>query len=277
MRFILSPLLATATLALAAGSAAAALLPPMGTQVDFQGIIAQAMAIYVPYMADQGVELRFRQDHQHMILAYAKRDDETHATFVVDDGYYTNTKVSEDGFRFVACHELGHIAASAPHMEAPAMYDGILDEKGDLLISAEGQADYFAAAKCMREMLVGEDNLAYVRALGAPLTVAAKCDSVYPDERESALCQRIMVAGKNFLDSFARSFASSFDAKDPSEPAYSRLGEHPSAQCRLDTVVAGALCPVSKDAAVDPYDPALGSCTSKNFPQGARPRCWFKE
>jgi hypothetical protein len=235
------------------------------------------MSIYVPHMAKQNVELRFVQEHQHMILAYAKREDETHAKLVVDDGYYTNPKVSEDGFRFVICHELGHIAASAPHMEAPAMYDGIVDERGDLLISAEGQADYFSAAKCMREVLADQDNLAYVRTYGAHPTVTAKCDRVYPNEKESALCQRIMMAGKNFLDSFARSFPNSFDSFDPAEPPYSLLGEHPGAQCRLDTIVAGALCPIDQNAPVDPYDPMVGACSSTHFPEGARPRCWFKE
>jgi hypothetical protein len=249
----------------------------MGTQVDFQGIIDQAMSIYVPYMAKQGVELRFQQDHQHMIVAYVKRDDETHATLVVDDGYYTNPKVTEDGFRFVVCHELGHIVGAAPHMEAPAMYDGVVDKNGDLLISAEGQADYFAASKCMRQVLADQDNIAYNLVHGVPPVVAAKCDQTYPDKQDSALCQRTMEAGKNFLDSFARSFPSSFDTYDPSEPPYSLLGEHPEAQCRLDTVVAGALCPISKDAPVDPYDPTVGACTSRNFPLGARPRCWFKE
>ena len=251
--------------------------PPTGAQVDFQGIIARALSIYVPYMAARGVTLEFVQSHQHGITGSGNRDSETHATLTVDDGYYTNPKITEDGFRFMVCHELGHITGSAPHMEAPAMYDGILDDKGDVPISAEGQADYFAAAKCMRQVLAGQDDVAYVRAHGAPRLVAAECSQSFPDEEGAALCQRIMVAGKNFLDSFARSFPSSFDAQDPARPPYSLLGEHPPAQCRLDTIVAGALCPVDKDAPVDPYDPAAGFCTSKNFPQGARPACWFKE
>lgn len=270
-------LLAAALLFSRAARAAPVTPPPTGAQVDFQGVIARAMSLYVPYMAARGVTLEFVQLHQHGITGSGNRDSETHATLTVDDGYYTNPKITEDGFRFMVCHELGHVTGSAPRMEAPAMYDGILDDKGDVPISAEGQADYFAAAKCMRQVLAGQDDVAYVRAHGAPAQVAAMCAQGFPDAEASALCQRIMVAGKNFLDSFARSFPSSFKTQDPARPPYSLLAEHPPAQCRLDTIVAGALCPVDKDAAVDPYDPAAGFCTSKNFPQGARPACWFKE
>jgi hypothetical protein len=74
---------------------------------------------------------------------------------------------------------------------------------------------------------------------------------------------------------------------------------HPAAQCRLDTFVAGALCPTVLDPAFNPaavyYDEtkipgyelaAPGgdaardlsmamSCHENFWPQGARPRCWF--
>jgi len=274
------PALALAVFAavLAAGPARAQTTPPpTGAQVDFHGIVDRALFIYVPAMAARGVALRFVELHQHGITGSGNRDDAGHATLTVDDGYYTNAKITEDGFRFMVCHELSHIAGSAPHMEAPAMYDGILDDKGDLMISAEGQADYAAAAKCMRLVLEGQDHAAYVRAHGGvPAIAAAKCARAFADEQQAALCERVMAGGKNFLDSFARSFPSSFDAQAPAAE-HSVLGEHPDAQCRLDTVVAGALCPVSPAAPVDEFDPAVGFCTSRNFPQGARPPCWFKE
>lgn len=251
--------------------------PPKGPQLDLQPVVDQAMAIYIPYMARQGVELRFVKGQQNMIFAYGNRDDQSLATVMVDVGYYQNPKITADGFRYMLCHELGHVTASAPHRIAPGEYDGLTDANGDLWISAEGQADYFAATKCMRELLVAEDNVAYMKMYGAPPTVVEKCDRSYANAQDSALCQRIMMAGKNFIDSFARSFPNSFEEKDLAEPRVSLLGEHPNAQCRLDTVVAGALCPIRKEESLDPYDPTVGSCTSRNFPEGARPRCWYKE
>lgn len=265
-------LLAAAVLAalLAAPPARAQDAPP-----KYQAVIDRALSIYVPYMAARGVTLRFVQTHEHGITGSGNRDDESHATLKIDDGYYANPKLSDDGFRFMVCHELGHVVGSAPRMEAPAMYDGILDDQGNIPISAEGQADYYAAAKCMRLVLAGQDAAAYMKAHAAPPAVSQKCARAFPDAEESALCERIMLAGKNFLDSFARSFPSSFDDQAP--PAKeSLLGEHPPAQCRLDTVAAGALCPISAEARVDDVDPSIGFCTTENYPEGARPACWFK-
>jgi hypothetical protein len=244
---------------------------------DFKGVIAQIMALYVPKLAADGISLSFVEKHEGLIVGWGDRPDLTHAILGFDSGYYADEKITADGFRFAACHEMGHIMGSAPHRPSPPEYDGPMDRNGDLLISAEGEADYYAAAKCMRLLLEGEDNGAYIRAHGAAPLVAARCGEQYPDLNASALCQRIAMAGLNFLDSMAIPLPTAFDTPAREVAQRTLTGEYPTRQCRLDTMFAGALCPTDKNTPTDGYDPAAGLCTSRNFPLGARPACWFKE
>ena len=52
---------------------------------------------------------------------------------------------------------------------------------------------------------------------------------------------------------------------------------HPEGQCRLDTYLAGAVCPVSWMESLSKKDPNHGSCNrDQGFTTGLRPLCWFK-
>lgn len=241
--------------------------------IDFHGIIARAMAIYVPRFAANGVTLSFFETNDDMIKGGAYRDEWSRARITFDTGYYKDPLVGADGFLFAVCHELGHVVASAPHLAAPGEWDGPSDKYGNLWMANEGQSDYYAAAKCMRLVLAGDDNIGYLRAHPAPHSVAKKCARQFPDPGAAALCQRIALAGKNFLDSLAIPQPTSFETSS-SERVEKTYGGLPARQCRLDTILAGALCTAPSDADVDPYDPALGFCASG---AGARPPCWFKE
>ncbi len=54
-------------------------------------------------------------------------------------------------------------------------------------------------------------------------------------------------------------------------------GEHPAAQCRLDTYLAGLACPVTGD--MSDTDPKVNSCyvylSATSYEHGSRSRCWF--
>src|SRR5690606_38100210 len=54
---------------------------------------------------------------------------------------------------------------------------------------------------------------------------------------------------------------------------------HPDPQCRLDTMIAGALCLQDFDEHILPKDEQtamLYSCSQLDYAVGFRPRCWFK-
>lgn len=245
-------------------------------KTDFAADVAQIMAIYAPKLAAEGVKLSFAEAHDGINGAWANRDSVS-AVLGVNDGYYRNEKVTDDGFRMALCHEMGHIMGSAPRRPAPQEYNRQISNDGLMFESAEGEADYYASLKCMRVVLGNEDNVAFNREHGVSKRVTDLCDVQFPDRRASALCQRIAMAGANFLTSMAMQVPISFDT--PSREVVERtvINSLPPRQCRLDTLLAGALCTVDENVSMSHRDPAIGACTSKNDAAGARPACWFRE
>jgi hypothetical protein len=64
---------------------------------------------------------------------------------------------------------------------------------------------------------------------------------------------------------------------DKKAPAIDYLDrDHPSLQCRLDTLIAGALCDIPDSQQVTPEDENRGTCNEiQGSVLGRRPRCWY--
>ena len=112
----------------------------------------------------------------------------------------------------------------------------------------EGQADYFAAW-CMKSL--GRSSSAGRLALAMVLSELSG-DRVLPSRLNRSTVHRS-----------------------------STLHSHPPAQCRLDTMDAGAACGAS--GRFSPRDPKIGACHSyslaspyKRLDAGSRPRCFYK-
>lgn len=115
----------------------------------------------------------------------------------------------------------------------------------DVWASDEGEADYFATIRCMK-------------ALGV----------VVKDSRKASL-----VLAKT-LAQLGEEPAPSPKKKDPKVVAETNH-DHPQAQCRLDTYLAGVNCPQLGD--LSETDPSVNTCFDYDFPMsGERPLCWFK-
>ena len=50
---------------------------------------------------------------------------------------------------------------------------------------------------------------------------------------------------------------------------------HPRSQCRLDTLLAGILCPVDPYEEFDDEDYKVAACHANFYPEFSRSRCWF--
>ena len=67
----------------------------------------------------------------------------------------------------------------------------------------------------------------------------------------------------------------SVDLDTPSEIiAHNTYQLHPPNQCRIDIMVAGALCNVAEPYVLDENNPFVGTCATG---VGARPSCWFRK
>lgn len=144
------------------------------------------------------------------------------------------------GYAVVACHELGH------HMGGAPLYSGGAWPGGGAAV--EGEADYWATLNCMKDLGYTDAQI------------------------------------KKGSKTLARVLADLGGERMPSENTPDKsvvretYEEHPEAQCRLDTYLAGLICPVRGE--MSDHNPKVNSCyrypTPKTYAAGSRSRCWFK-
>jgi hypothetical protein len=146
-------------------------------------------------------------------------------------GLARRPEISRDGLAMVLCHELGHAFAGKPY--ASPLFK----------LSAEGMSDYYAAGKCMREVLpkIPVDT----GTITSTEFTREKCREKHGQDIENyEICLRQLAAGQSLGDLLAA-------MKDVEKPSYQTpdhtvvsrtLTSYPDTiQCRLDTYLAGAL------------------------------------
>lgn len=139
--------------------------------------------------------------------------------------------MTADAYRLVACHELGHHLGGAPHYT------------DNDWASVEGEADYFATLRCLKET-----GLSRARIKAAAQSMADVMASLAGDYRPSPFSPDQSVVVKTYED-------------------------HPRAQCRLDTYLAGNNC--RDQGPLSDKDARVHSCYDYQKMVGVRPRCWF--
>ena len=199
-------------------------------------------------------------------------------------GFARTLGMTSDAFTLTVCHELGHHFGGFPFYRPTAT------------LAAEGEADYFAAFSCLRNLWKSQtaENSTYRKQVSA--TLQNKCDHAWSSVNDQDLCYRIITASQRLASSFYNSTSKFNPAPSVDRSDTTRVAEtyvwHSSAQCRLDTFVNGALCRKSFDLTVIPGKPddsgmTTGdpeqqanqyscSSTSSDFQVGSRPFCWFK-
>lgn len=152
-------------------------------------------------------------------------------------GLYRHEKMTTRAWAFSVCHEIGHILGGSPRVKIEGYEWG----------SSEGQADYYAAGKCLKS---------YYAKMHEKLQID------FP--KDKWIKKEIIQTAKDFSDfinfeTIAENDFSSIFKKDLTKVEVTLFNEYPKNQCRIDTIIAGALC--------------------KNWPclsgKGKRPRCWY--
>ena len=228
--------------------------------------------------------------------------------------------LSEDAFAIAACHEVGHAIGGPPYYGGSAMkidFEAMKKSASlrDNIAASEGQADYWATSHCMPSLLENEDNLSWITQHPADPKfkfVIKDCDATYgANTQASARCLRIAMASTELIHSMQKyGYQRAMEAgrlskklrdagpylpqpdefmparKAGSETAGTLYNRYPSPQCRLDTYIAGALCPIDFHLPIDHDSMKVntkeamkqGACLVEGAnPKGARPACWFNE
>lgn len=222
------------------------------------------------------------------VNAHATKDQAGNLVISIDGGMVRHQYMTPDGLWMVMCHELGHHLGGAPRQ-----FRGNSTTLKSWS-SVEGQADYYAAAKCFPKVLL------YKSELGEKLNKkmqerlqqqapknnkenGSKIELNDEEELNHAMkkckdeeCVRIAFAGL----SMTRVFASLKEghvwpllSREEMFEAYRTNTGHPSPQCRLDTIVSGANCKERREVDFDLDNPHIGACRDGEV--GARPLCWY--
>ena len=237
------------------------------TQDTFNAIIDRVEAVYKPIVAAKGANyVVVRNWDDGTVNAYADRNDGNWNVNMFG-GLARSPEVTNDGFMLVVCHETGHHLGGAPRFA------------GNDWASNEGQADYFGTLKCMRRVLGNDDNVSIVAGMNIDDAAKQKCELVYKNANDIALCERISMAGKSLAILLADlGGTKAVDFNTPNKSIVKKMFDaHPEAQCRLDTYFQGTLCDKSIDEENSQTDPKPGTCVkSEGYTSGPRPLCWYK-
>lgn len=240
------------------------------TEADFNAVIDKIEGIYSPIASNMGGNLKIaRKWSDATVNANATRVGGWNVNMY--GGLARHETITSDGFALVLCHEIGHHLGGAPKVS------GLLGL--NRWASNEGQSDYFATLKCLRQTFLNDKNVAIVKKLNAPEALVKACGKAWRNKDDKAICVRSGMAGVSVAGLFA-ALRSQPEAKfeTPDAKIVAKTDDaHPAHQCRLDTFFQGALCEKAFNEDVSQKEEVKGTCHgSTGHSIGLRPLCWFK-
>jgi hypothetical protein len=239
-------------------------------QATYNKILDRIELIYKGPVKSRGSTLKInRLWEDDTVNAFAQRSFGTWSVSF-PGGLPRHPAVTADGFALVACHEIGHHLGGFPAKN-------ILGTPG---MSIEGQADYFANSKCLREYFTPETNIEFFANNEVDERVIEKCQTQFQDENDVMSCARGAVAGMSvsalFKDLREEDKLPDYFVPD-SNKVVETITKHPGTQCRLDTYFSASRCVQDKSVQFGLEEENTGACTEKQgYTDGFRPRCWFK-
>ncbi|MNK06313.1 Alpha/beta hydrolase family protein [compost metagenome] len=250
-------------------------LPRSATVEKAASLFQKMRDLYGPVVKRAGgvfsIDIKWESE---MASASAHRNPKDQYQIIVHGGMFKYESVTADSLAITLCHEMGHLMGGEALRPPPPEWDGPVAPNGQSLLSAEGQSDYYATAACFRHLVKDEDHRSALKGREVSKNVLNSCDTVWgKDSSESFLCQRTALASLEFLN-MVKVFPISFATPDKTVTAKTIRDEYPPRQCRLDTLVAGALCKDELPLDFNLQDKAAKSICSKGL--GARPACWYK-
>ncbi len=239
------------------------------------GIITEVVKeIYNPIFSKDGKKLiiNFKWDNP-AVNAYATRDDNNNPVVNITGGMLGHDLLSQDGLALILCHEIGHFLGGEPKK-----LRGRSTKKS--WSSAEGQADYFATAHCIKKVF--KELPAIVHTEKSMTKNDSKSEQATRLQQEATrickdpVCKRVAMASHNVAKVYASIDWFSGDlslVQKDDYTVYQTIYNHPTPQCRLDTMVAALQCPDSDSIIFNKSgDELAGACKA---PEYRRPRCWF--
>lgn len=205
--------------------------------------------------------------------AYSKKNEAEHKWEInIYGGMIQHPLMNQASLGLIMCHEVGHFFGGKPYVQGRKI-SPILTGTAPKQMSAEGQADFFATAECGKNLFnnlnLQSDNILI------PHELISSCikSGIF-----KKICVALVEAAKNvsgiYVDlsskiDHVQYDPTSYTEADKTEAVQTllRVGEYPSLQCRLDTMLAGLNCRLN----------SLGSCEDLELNSiiELRPACWY--
>ncbi|AUX41704.1 uncharacterized protein SOCE26_031260 [Sorangium cellulosum] len=269
--------------------------PP--TREEAEAILDRVVALYQDHAAAANPagthEISWRIDwDSDAVSAHVLLKPGEDWTIEVSKGYLTASSMTTEVFALTMCHEMGHFIGGFPFKTSRGGHNtGALGTS----VSSEGQSDYFATKDCLPRLWANETEANAAAFAALDPSARERCTTAYSDLASQQLCGRILLASlqtgrfyeeQAVLQAPRELVYPRFDTPDTTEVAVTKEG-HPAPQCRLDTLVAGAVCSVKATGTgipgfVPPYGEYSDASEEDARPfacqtgPGARPRCWFQ-
>jgi hypothetical protein len=200
----------------------------------------------------QDDEVKIERKVLDNFLIYSTKNSEKKPLIVYSEVNFEKFQFTELEKVLLFCHELGHFKAGAPYKTRGRSQKLSWS-------SAEGQADYYSTAFCLKDFSITELSFKEVDDIDISNQIYHLC----PDFE----CIKVLSSIYNVIriyQSFTNSHEKlSFIDSNHSVPT-STILDYPSNQCRLNTLRNGYFC--------QEIDAIENDCFIKDF---ARPTCWF--
>ena len=235
-------------------------------EAQFNNVISTIEKIYKPVVAAQGKVLQINRLWTNDTVNANASQSGNRYILNMYGGLARHEAITMDGFALVVCHELGHHLGGAPKVSSWA--------------SNEGQSDYYANLKCLRQVFADPAAGAFTQPKNSDELARNACEASYSSSEDRQLCYRAAMAGKSVSYLFKalrnETVTPGFDTPD-TNVVTTMMTAHPPTQCRMDTYLAGSLCTQPVSAPLSSTDPTVGTCTrAAGFTAGFRPLCWYK-
>lgn len=235
--------------------------------------IPQILKLYNETLYTEGSKVGFEWETNNDGDPHASIKNGEKIVFITK-GFLNNKSLSPDGRIMTLCHELGHHFGGAPKRNKhPLELINSRDSSPYSWSSVEGQADYYAAAKCAKIIFSLDKTSDQPQKKEVNPIVQQACDQAYNSEQDQRICYRVNLAALNLLTAY-NTKNELFGYELHAEPLNTKgiVANHPDKQCRLETFLAGSLCQISPRLNPSSTDPNQNYCTNG---LGQRPQCWY--
>lgn len=217
---------------------------------------------------DNKKKLKFTLKVNELPNAFAKKSGQDIWEITVHDSLLTLNNISSSSLAMILCHEVGHFMGHEPYVVGRQLTPAVR-ARAPKEMSCEGQADYYAASSCLKDLIANAPELFNDHQIFPNIYSLHDeclknrdpkvCESMLHISFETTLVYQDLMRTLDVHESFQGNLNN-----EATERTLDYVGEYPSLDCRFETFIRGTLC----------NEENTKECENS---QWSRPSCWFMD